>query len=257
MLRPPLGHVRLGQLRRVAPISSEFGLDRGMPVDRYYIERFLARHAGPEPVAGRGIRGRVLEFGETLYVREPGAYTARMAGASLPPLRAGVEHADVIDLSRANPQATVVADLTAGSDALEADTYDSVVCTQTLHLIYDVPAALRALERILRPGGTLLVTVPGISQICPPDLIGSPGVEARAYESVDDFWRFTTFGLERLLADVFGPENVSTEAYGNVLTASAFLFGLAAEDLEEEELEAVDPMYQVVVCGSAVKAAGR
>jgi len=33
-------------LVQVSPISTAFGYDRGQPVDRYYIDRFFAEHAG-------------------------------------------------------------------------------------------------------------------------------------------------------------------------------------------------------------------
>ena len=40
--RVPFGSVRFGDLRRLSPISRHFGFDRGTPIDRYYIEGFLA-----------------------------------------------------------------------------------------------------------------------------------------------------------------------------------------------------------------------
>ena len=52
---PEVGEARLGDLRRVTPFSRRFGFDRGLPVDRYYIERFLVAHA-------HDVRGRVLEI---------------------------------------------------------------------------------------------------------------------------------------------------------------------------------------------------
>src|SRR3990170_7811785 len=53
------GRVRFGDLRGVEPISREFGFDRGLPVDRHYIERFLSAHSSD-------IRGRVLEIGDNI-----------------------------------------------------------------------------------------------------------------------------------------------------------------------------------------------
>ena len=50
----------LGTLRRTRPLSNDFGYDRGTPVDRYYIERFLAQHRSD-------VRGRVLEVKEPIY----------------------------------------------------------------------------------------------------------------------------------------------------------------------------------------------
>ncbi|NIV33023.1 MAG: methyltransferase, partial [Anaerolineae bacterium] len=62
---PPVGGVRFGGLRRVTPISQRFGYDRGRPIDRYYIEGFLAQHAND-------VRGRVLEIGDDSYTRQFG-----------------------------------------------------------------------------------------------------------------------------------------------------------------------------------------
>ena len=45
---------RWGNMRRTAPFSTAFGSDRGTPIDRYYLERFLDSHRAL-------ITGRVLE----------------------------------------------------------------------------------------------------------------------------------------------------------------------------------------------------
>ena len=44
------------------PVSREFGFERGRPIDRWYIERFLREHAGD-------VRGRVLEVAESTYTQ--------------------------------------------------------------------------------------------------------------------------------------------------------------------------------------------
>src|SRR5262245_28966028 len=62
---PEVGAARLGDLRRVTPFSRRFGFDRGLPVDRYYIERFLVAHA-------HDIHGRVLEVKDDDYTRRYG-----------------------------------------------------------------------------------------------------------------------------------------------------------------------------------------
>jgi len=38
---PRRGTVDFGALRRLTPVSRIVGFDRGLPIDRYYIERFL------------------------------------------------------------------------------------------------------------------------------------------------------------------------------------------------------------------------
>src|SRR5215204_2652412 len=91
---PLLGQTSFDRLRRTTPISREFGLDRGRPTDRYYIENFLARQAGD-------IRGHVLEVADNSYTRKYGG--------------AHVTISDVLDLREDNPQATIVADLTSAN----------------------------------------------------------------------------------------------------------------------------------------------
>lgn len=227
---PIIGRVRFGNLRRLTPISNSFGFDRGQPIDRYYIDDFLGRHAGTQEHAPGVIHGRVLEIGEAHYVARFGDPAA-------------IEQVDVLDVSPDNPRATLVADLAHAPD-VPSDAFDCVICTQTLLLIYDLHGAVRTLHRILKPGGTLLATVPGISQVCRPE-----------GESWADHWRFTTWSLRRLLEEAFEPQDVTVEAYGNVLTAAAFLYGLAAEDLKPSELDVHDPNYQLIIAAHAVKAA--
>src|SRR5262249_49186354 len=51
---------RWGNLRRTAPFSATFGFDRGVPIDRYYLHRFLDANRAL-------IAGRVLEVQHTSY----------------------------------------------------------------------------------------------------------------------------------------------------------------------------------------------
>jgi SAM-dependent methyltransferase len=214
LLRPAL----LGTLRRTSPLSRDFGYDRGTPVDRYYIERFLA-------ASRADIRGRVLEVKEAAYTTQFGT---------------GVEQSDVLDLDAANPSATIVADLATGH-GLPADSFDCFVLTQTLQLIYETGAAVRHAHRLLRPGGVLLVTVPAVSRLAyPPD-------------EAPDYWRFTEAACARLFGDVFGADHVTVRAHGNVLASIAFLAGMALEELRPSELDADDPLFPLIVTVRAVK----
>lgn len=217
---PPVGWVRFGSLRRVTPISRVFGFDRGLCIDRYYIERFLGHHSDE-------IQGHVLEIGDDTYTR-------RFGGER-------VTKSDVLHVQQGNPRSTIVADLTC-ADAIPSCTFDCIILTQTLHVIYDVRAALRHLYRILKPGGVLLVTLPGISQISRYDM-----------DRWGDHWRFTTRSARRLFEETFPAGSVRVEAYGNVLAAIASLHGLAAEELKKEELDYPDPDYEVIIMVRAVK----
>jgi glycosyltransferase involved in cell wall biosynthesis/SAM-dependent methyltransferase len=216
---PRVGSVRFGSLRRLTPISRAFGFDRGLPIDRYYIERFLSAHAGD-------IQGDVLEIGDD-------AYSRRFGGDQ-------VTKSDVLHVSEGNPRATIVGDLTC-AEHVPSDSFDCVILTQTLHLIYDVRAALKTLYRILKPGGVLLATFPGISQIS----------NDRWRESW--YWAFTHVSARRLFEETFPKAKVRVEVSGNVLAAIAFLHGLAAEELRQEELDYRDSHYEVCITVRAVK----
>lgn len=209
-------------LRRFQPISQVFGFDRGQCIDRYYIETFLARHAND-------IRGHVLEVGDNVY-------TCKFGGER-------VIRSDVLHATPGNSQATIIADLTC-ADYLPSETFDCIILTQTLQFIYDVRAAIRTLHRILKPEGVLLATFPGISQVSRYDM-----------DRWGDYWRFTTLSARRLFEEVFLMGCVEVSTHGNVLVAIAFLHGLAAKELEPEELEYRDPDYEVLITVRAVKAA--
>lgn len=237
---PPVGMVRFGSLRRLRPIDDTYGQQRGTPIDRYYIDRFLHRHAERPGYSHGDIRGRVLEVGEDTYTRRFGVLPDSPEAARVKP-EGFVTGIDVLHADSSNPRATIVGDLSDGEN-LPSDTFDCVICLQTLLFIYDVHAAIRTLHRILRPGGVLLATVPGISQIC-----------RRDYDRWGDYWRFTSLSVRRLFEEVFPSENVTVEAHGNVLVAIAFLQGIALEELRQEELDLHDPNYQVNISVRAVK----
>lgn len=215
---PPVGRVRLGSLKRTRPISRNYGWERGTPVDRFYIDAFLAERAGV-------VKGRVLEIGDDEYTR-------RFGGDK-------VTTRDVLHAGPGNPQATIVADLADAPEVADAS-FDCVICTQTLLLIYDVKAAVQTLHRILAPGGTALVTVPGVSRICRDEA-----------DEWGDYWRFTSDSAMRLFADEFGAANVTTTAYGNVLAATAMLHGLAAEEVGADRLRDRDRDFEVLIGVSA------
>lgn len=218
---PPVGGVCFGDLRRLTPVSRHFGFNRGRPVDRYYIEAFLARHAND-------VRGCVLEIGDD-------AYTRRFGGAR-------VVRSDVLHVRRDSPHATIIADLTAAGHVPDGS-FDCVILTQTLQFIYDVRTALHTLHRILQPAGVALVTVPGITQL------------DRGEWGSSWYWAFTPVSLRRLLEEQFSPQEIQIEGHGNVLAACAFLQGLAAEELEPSELDFHDPCYPVAIAARVHKPA--
>ncbi len=209
----------LGSIRRTTPLSDHWGRDRGTPVDRYYIEQFLAAER-------QAIRGRVLEVLNAEYTERFGV---------------GVERSDVLDIDPSNTSATIVADL-ATADDVPSEAFDCIVLTQTLQYVYDLQSAVRHVHRVLRPGGTMLCTVPTVSRISRGTL-------------ETEYWRLTALAGERLFRDAFAGGTVAARAHGNVLTAVAFLVGMAAEELSTRELELDDPFFPLLVTVRATKAA--
>ncbi|MGE5109941.1 MAG: methyltransferase domain-containing protein [Acidobacteriaceae bacterium] len=208
-------------LRRVTPYRPAYGWNRGQCVDRYYIEKFLAAHASD-------IQGHVLE------VAEP-EYTLKFGGNR-------VTQTDIVDLDPHNPKSTLREDLTSAAGVAD-NTFDCVICTQTLSYIYDFHAAIRTLHRILKPGGVLLATFPGIAQLCPQSMIGAG----------QDYWRLTRHSARIAFEQEFADANVQIETHGNVLTAMAMLHGLVSAEFTAEELDHHDPDYEVTIAVRARK----
>ena len=211
--------LEFSDLRRPSPVSRNWGLDRGRPIDRHYIDAFVARHADD-------VHGDVLEVLDRGLTKTYGG--------------SRVIRSDVLDIDAGNHRATVVADLrTAGQ--LPIDSYDCFILTQTLHLIDDMEGALTNACRALKPGGVLLATLPCVSMI------------AEEYGATGDHWRATKPAARQLFEKVFPPSHVDVESHGNVLATTAFLHGLSCDDVEPDELDANDPGYPLLITVRAVK----
>lgn len=70
--------------------------------------------------------------------------------------------------------------------ALDCQSVDTVLSTQTLEHVYNFQSYLSECRRILRPGGHLILTVP---------------MQWRMHEVPFDYWRFTKFGVLAALED--------------------------------------------------------
>lgn len=222
---PPVGLVRFGSLRRVTPISRDWGEDRGGPIDRYYIEEFMRENQDD-------IRGRVIEIAEDVYTRWFGSDR--------------VEQSDILQYQEGeNPRATFTADLTS-ADHIPSNTFDCIIITQTLQLIYEVRDAIETIHRILKPGGVALITAPGISQINRQDS-----------ESWGEVWcwNLTVLSMRRLLTERFDADDVQVTSHGNVLAAASFLYGLGRYELTRAELDHHDPDYELLITARARKSA--
>jgi len=182
-----------------------------------FIDQFIESHRAD-------ITGAVLEIKSPRYIDSFGN---------------DVTIADILDIDESNKKAHVVTDL-ATADIVESERYDCFILTETLQFVYDLKNAIKHAHRILKPGGVLLVTVPNTGP-------------ADAELSHTDYWRFTALGCKRLFGDVFGAKQVQVEPYGNFVACMAGLSGIAAEEIQPEELEKFDEKYTQGVCVRAQK----
>ena len=214
-MRCTAGKVRWGGLRRTVPFSRYWGYDRGTPIDRIYIERFLAEHAAE------------MQRGACLEVLN-GDYIDRFGGSR-------VSRRDVLDIDPANTNATIVADL-GEVDSLPARMFDCVIFTQTLHLVPDMRVALANVWRALAPGGVLLLTVPAL------------GRHDTRKGFHHDRWRVTKTGLDWLFSELCDAHaGATTTTYGNLVSCTAFLYGLAAKELSSEGNPVTDLQFPLIV----------
>ncbi len=229
---PPVGLVRFGSLRRTTPLASMWPPRYGRPIDRHYIDRFLAAESA-------SIRGDVLEVGGP-------EYTIRFGGpdvTSMSSLYAPAEPSHNGGKKPGNGNGAVYAADLVDAPELSDATFDCIVAPQTLLFIYDVAAAVATMHRVLRPGGVALVTVPGITQSVPEDK-----------ERWGQYWSFTDDSLHRLFGDVFGPDQIEVTSHGNVLATVGFLHGLVVDDLRSGDLDDDDPAYPLILTVKARRA---
>lgn len=218
-IRRLLNRPKWRNLRSIRPVSSVFGLDRGTPIDRVYIEDFLNKYSYL-------VTGTTLEIAENVYTKKYGN---------------NVKSFEILDPSKDNVHATIIGNLT-DLNSLPENVIDCFICTQTLNFIYDFKSAIKGIFHVLKDNGTILATVSGISQISRYDM-----------DRWGDYWRFTTASIDLAFKEVFGKENTQVDYYGNVLSSIAFLEGISAEELKIEELFYKDRDYQLIIVIKAKK----
>lgn len=146
----------------VHPLDRHYGMGRGVPIARSYINRYMSGIAGC-------VRGRVLEFGAPTY---SAAFDCTSETIS-------IDESD---------QPTLLMDICDPAVVrLKGGSYDFIICTSVLHLVPDPRQAVDNMHDLLKPGGTLLLAEKMISIVDP-------------WLSAIDKWRFTPTGLRALLA---------------------------------------------------------
>jgi len=200
------------------PISDIYGLDRGIAIDRFYIEKFLEENK-------TCIRGSCLELLNNNY-------TIKYGGKN-------VLKSDVLDIEKDNKEANIIGDLRDLKKIIPDNSYDCIILTQVLQFIDDYNLALLECKRILKPGGYLLITAPSISRI---DCVAGVG---------GDFWRFTKASLNYILNDKFSYVNVSS--FGNVNIGASFLIGLSEQDISKHSYNLNDENFPILITAVVTK----
>lgn len=211
--KPPLGEISWGDFKTIVPFSNNFGFDRGGPIDRYYIENFLASES-------EHIKGNVLEIAENTY-------TVKYGGNK-------VIKSDVLHFDEGAPGATYSSDLSEGHN-LPSDYFDCIILTETLQFIYDYTSALKHCYRILKKDGVLLMTVPGISPI------------ERTEWAEKWLWSFNHNSMNKIFSELFPENSFKIRTYGNVYAATAFLHGVGINEADRSKLDVRDVAFDVVV----------
>jgi SAM-dependent methyltransferase len=211
----PVGEIDWGSLRAQEPVSDKWGFDRGLPIDRYYIEKFLQTHFSD-------IKGYCLEVMNGMYTKRFGA---------------NVTGFEVLDVNKNNKNATIVGDLTDPA-TLTPNTFDCFIMTQTLPVIYDGNAVIKNSYAALKPGGVLLITAPALCRYSPHP---------------EDYWRFTDKSLEQLILSNSDTRNFQIEKHGNLVCSIGFMIGAASQEMKQTELDYYDERFPIVITARLVK----
>jgi hypothetical protein len=204
---------RWGNLRRTRPFSESYGFERGTPIDRHYLHRFLDQHRDV-------ITGDVLEVQNTAYTMRFGHDLKR------------TETFDIV------PQfaPTYLCDLADADTILPTEAYDCLLLPNTLQHLRRLDACLRNAFRVVRPGGAILASAAGFVPLT---------------ADAGDYWRLSPAGWREQIASVWAGADVEIAGHGSCLTAVAAQLGLALEELSDADLDAHDPRYPVlttIVC---------
>lgn len=207
-------------MESIVPVSRDYGISQGGSIARRYIDMYVQEQISKINLYNKS----VVEIGNDRY-------SCCIEGCKKIIIRNVVtdDHPEIH-----------FADLETG-EGCDQNIADLVILTNVLSCLYDVKAALKNTNKMLKKNGVAIITVPGIAHLCQKD-----------YQTYGQFWRFTPKCLERLVGDTFDIFEYNYKAYGNVKAATKFLYGESVKVLSEEELMFIDEDYPMVI-GATVK----
>lgn len=209
----PSSKFKYGSSNSSDPVSRKFGLDRGHPVDRYYIDKFIQDNK-------KLITGKCLEIGDDRYSKKYGQNISKI---------------DILDINIKNKSANIHADLRSAPN-IKNDTYDCLIITQVLGMIDNVDNFISECYRILKPNGTLLLTTSAIA----------PQIDHKL-----SYWRFTEQSIKYLLNKKF--KKIEINSFGNAYIGQAIWLGMSQEDINKDLLDIKDIQFQCIVGAIATK----
>jgi hypothetical protein len=199
---------RWGNLRRTKPFSSSYGFERGQPIDRYYLHRFLSAHRDL-------IAGDVLEIQGTSYTERFGRDLTR---------------ADSFDIE-ARYEPTYICDFAHCGAVIPDDAYDCLLLPNALPHFRELDRCLAHALRVVRPAGIILASAAGLLPLT---------------GDAPDYWRMTPHGWREMLGAAWPGATLEVAGHGNCLSAVGAQLGLALEELTEAELDVHDPRFPVL-----------
>lgn len=194
------------------PLNRTFGISRGgTPIDRKYLENWLNKNR-------HLISGDVMEIADNDYTYTFGSNVKSYVLHKAP-----------------ENESQIKGDFVTGEGLVE-ESMDCVIMTQTISYIYDYKKVFENLKRVLKKGGRAFVTCDGIAQIARYD------ADRWGY-----YFRYSEMSLKNVVEEI-GFTDCKIESFGNVKTACALLYGITAEELNDNDFEINDIDYPVSIC---------
>lgn len=197
----------------VNPVSRIQALERGTPIDRFYIEQFLKENE-------ECICGICMEVADDHYTKKYGG--DRVCKSIVTHVKGWGDH-------------SIKANFETG-EGIEEDMADCIICTQVMQYIFDLKAAFLNIYRSLKPNGVALITLPGIKSLSLFD-----------NDNWGERWSFTEKSAVELCERTVTNGKFEVNSYGNVKVSIAYLYGLCVEDICIEDFSYSDPQFPFLI----------